>query len=205
MLNSSPKVLGNVKRGLLFVVSAPAGTGKTTLTQMLVEEFPSVVQSLSLTTRPPREDEENGVHYQFVSKEEFEDNVGKGEFLEYADIYGHYYGTSRKWVEERLDQGKHVVLVIDTQGALQLKGRYPATFIFIVPPSSDELRRRLLERRTESHAVIEQRLAWAKQEVEKSREYDYCLVNFDLETAYEVFKSIFIAEEHKINIHSVGF
>lgn len=198
MLSSTPKVLGNLKKGKVFIVSAPAGTGKTTLTQMLVDEFPCVVESVSFTTRQPREDEKDGVHYRFITREEFTQKIDEGEFLEYADIYGDLYGTSRKWVEKRLDQGKHVVLVIDTQGALKLKERYPATYIFIIPPSFEELRRRLLERRTESDAVIEKRLEWARNEVEKSHEYDYRLVNNDLETAYEVLKGIVIAEEHKV-------
>ncbi len=204
MLSSSPKVLGNSEKGRVFVVSAPAGTGKTTLTKMLVDEFPSVVESLSYTTRAPREDEVDGVHYKFVSRERFEKSIEEGEFLEWVELYGDYYGTSRNWVEKRLDQGTHVVLVIDTQGALKLKDKYPATFIFILPPSIDELRRRLLERRTESNEVIEKRLAWAKLEMEKSSLYDYCLVNFDLETAYEVFKSILIAEEYKVTLQNKG-
>jgi guanylate kinase len=199
MSSSFPEILGNTKKGKVFIVSAPAGTGKTTLVQMLVDEFPSVVQSLSYTTRLPREDEVDGIHYKFISRNDFERKIREGEFLEYADIYGNYYGTSRKWVEEKLAEGKHVVLVIDTQGALKLKNEYPATFIFIVPPSFEELRRRLLERRTESDEVIEQRLTWAKSEVEKSHEYDYRLVNCSLEVAYEVLKSIFVAEEHRVN------
>lgn len=198
MSNNAPGVLGNLEKGKVFIVSAPAGTGKTTLTQMLVDEFPCVVESVSFTTRQPREDEKDGVHYRFITREEFNQKIEEGEFLEYADIYGDLYGTSREWVEKRLNQGKHVMLVIDTQGALKLKERYPATYIFISPPSFEELRRRLLERRTENNAVIEKRLAWARKEVEKSHEYDYRLVNHDLETAYQVLRSIVIAEEHKV-------
>ncbi len=198
MLNSVPKLLGNCGIGKVFVISAPAGTGKTTLTHMLVNEFPSIVQSVSFTTRKPREDEVDGMHYRFVSRGEFEKKIDQGEFLEFADIYGDLYGTSREWVEGRLEQGKHVVLVIDTQGALKLKQWYSATYIFIIPPSFEELRRRLLERRTENSAVIEKRLAWARKEVERSDEYDYRLVNDDLATAYQVLRSIVIAEEHRV-------
>ncbi|ADI38073.1 Guanylate kinase [Waddlia chondrophila 2032/99] len=194
----SSKLLGNREKGLVFIVSAPAGTGKTTLTQMLVDEFPCVVESISYTTREKREEEVDGVHYRFITREKFEEKIQAGEFLEYADIYGDLYGTSKKWVESRLEKGLHVVLVIDTQGALKLKSRYPATYIFISPPSFEELRRRLLERRTESDEVIAKRLAWAKKEVEKKNEYDYWLVNNDLETAYQVLRSIVIAEEYKI-------
>lgn len=194
----SSKLLGNREKGLVFIVSAPAGTGKTTLTQMLVDEFPCVVESISYTTREKREEEVDGVHYRFITREKFEEKIQAGEFLEYADIYGDLYGTSKEWVESRLEKGLHVVLVIDTQGALRLKSRYPATYIFISPPSFEELRRRLLERRTESDEVIAKRLAWAKKEVEKKDEYDYWLVNNDLETAYQVLRSIVIAEEYKI-------
>ena len=111
------QVLGNISKGLIFVVSAPAGTGKTTLTQMLVDEFPCVIESISFTTRKIRGDEVQGVHYNFISKEEFEEKIADGDFLEYAEIYGEYYGTSRSWVESKRNEGKHVVLVIDTQGA----------------------------------------------------------------------------------------
>lgn len=194
----SSKLLGNREKGLVFIVSAPAGTGKTTLTQMLVDEFSCVVESISYTTREKREEEVDGVHYRFITREKFEEKIQAGEFLEYADIYGDLYGTSKEWVESRLEKGLHVVLVIDTQGALRLKSRYPATYIFISPPSFEELRRRLLERRTESDEVIAKRLAWAKKEVEKKDEYDYWLVNNDLETAYQVLRSIVIAEEYKI-------
>ena len=204
MYSRTPGILGNLVKGRVFIVSAPAGTGKTTLTQMLVDEFPCVVESVSYTTRNPREDEKEGVHYSFITKDAFNQKINEGEFLEYADIYGDLYGTSREWVEKRLNQGKHVVLVIDTQGALKLKERYPATYIFIIPPSLEELRRRLLERRTESESVIEKRLEWAKKEVEKSQEYDYRLVNNDLKTAYQVLRSIVIAEEHKVNINTKG-
>ncbi len=201
MSNKGINVLGNLKKGKVFVVSAPAGTGKTTLTQMLVKEFPCVVQSLSSTTRLPREDEENGVHYNFMDRHDFERKIEEGEFLEYAEIYGNYYGTSKRWIETRLEEGKHVVLVIDTQGAMQLKGKYPATFIFVLPPSLEELRRRLLERRTESDAVIEKRLSWAQKEIELSILYDYRFVNQDLSIAYKILQSIFIAEEHKVTIN----
>lgn len=195
----SNKVLGSLKKGLVFVVSAPAGTGKTTLTQMLVKEFPCCVQSLSFTTRPPREQEENGTHYNFIKREEFEKRIEEGEFLEYAEVWGNYYGTSKKWIEAKQNEGKHVVLVIDTQGAMQIRGHYPAVFIFILPPSLEELRRRLLERRTESDEVIEKRLSWAQKEIEISKNYDYRFVNYDLTEAYQVFRSLFIAEEHKVS------
>jgi len=192
------KLLGNVEKGLVFVVSAPAGTGKTTLVEMLLAEFSCVVKSISYTTRQPRSNEIGGVHYNFVEKQEFKDKIAFGDFLEYVKLYGQYYGTSRQWVEEQQRQGKHVVLVIDTQGALQLMPILKATYVFIMPPSIDELRNRLVKRQTETPKVIEERLAWARSEIEYSRHYDYCIVNDLLQNAYEVLRSIFIAEEHRI-------
>lgn len=204
MLNkTSAVVLGNLSRGLLFIVSAPAGTGKTTLVHMLSSEFSCVVESISCTTRPPRAGEIPGVHYYFLSVDEFESKIAAGEFLEYVKLYGHYYGTLRPWVEEQLQQGKHVILVIDTQGGLQLKGKIPAAFIFIKPPSLDILRSRLMKRQTESQEGIEKRLAWAKKEMVDGLTYDYHLVNDDLDMAYQVLRSILIAEEHRI-IHVGG-
>lgn len=190
--------LGFRKKGILFVISAPAGTGKTTLVTRLIKENPLVVQSLSRTTRAPREDEVNGEHYQFLSVQEFKAKRDKGEFLEYVKLYGDYYGTSKLWVNEHLASGKHVILVIDTQGAMQLKGKVPAVFIFIAPPSMEALRERLLKRRTESDEVIERRLIWAKEEMEAIKEYNYEIINDDLDEAYDVLTSIIVAEEHKI-------
>lgn len=191
------KALGNLTQGLIFIVSAPAGTGKTTLVQRLVNEFPCVEMSVSYTTRKPRPGEKEGVHYNFVTKEEFEKKIADNDFLEYATLYGNFYGTSQSWVSERLKKGKHVMLVIDTQGALQLLGKIEAAFIFIEPPSLEELRKRLNNRKTEPPEVIEERLAWAKKEIESGRHYDYRIVNDDLDTAYDVLRSILIAEEHR--------
>lgn len=194
------KLLGKRERGLVFVVSAPAGTGKTTLVEMLVQEFPEeVVRSISFTTRPKRPGEVSGVHYFFISEKEFEEKIAQRDFLEYAKIYGNYYGTSYNQVQKLQEQGKDVVLVIDTQGALQLKGRIPAVFVFLMPPSAEVLRDRLTQRQTESQTVIEERLEWSKKELDAVREYDYCIINDDLITAYQVLRSIVIAEAHKIN------
>lgn len=191
------KLLGNLKRGLAIVLSAPAGTGKTTLIQMLSKEFDCVVPSISYTSRPPRANEVNGKDYNFITEEEFKKKIKEGEFLEYVQLYNYYYGTSRSWVEKRLKEGKHVFLVIDTQGAKQLKDHYPAIFIFLKPPSLEELKRRLQNRKTENPEMLKKRLDWALKEMEELPHYDYIVVNDDLNTAYQVIRSIIIAEERR--------
>ncbi len=184
-------------KGLVFVISAPAGTGKTTLVRMLIEEFNRVVESISFTTRPPRPNEVPGRDYYFISPEEFEGKIAQGEFLEYAKVFGNYYGTSRKFVESQQEKGKHVILVIDTQGALQLKGKINAVFIFISPPSLEELRFRLHRRKLDTEEAMEHRLSWAEKEMALSSRYDYHIVNDHLKTAYDALRSILIAEEHR--------
>lgn len=195
----SNKFLGKCSRGLLFILSAPAGTGKTTLMRKLQKEFPDeIVPSISYTSRKPRPNETNGVDYHFVNTEDFEKRIALGEFLEYVQLYNHYYGTSFAWVEEQRNKGKHVFLVIDTQGATLLKNQIDAIFIFLKPPSIDELRKRLENRKTECVQRMEERLAIAKKEIEASVIYDYLIVNDDLETAFQVLRSIVIAETHRI-------
>lgn len=191
------KLLGNRKTGLAFVVSAPAGTGKTTLVRMLQDEFPCVVESTSYTTRKPRKGEVEGRDYCFLSEAEFEERIHRGEFLEYAKVFHHYYGTSRLKVEEQLEKGHHVVLVIDTQGALQLMGRYKATYIFVSPPNLDELKQRLKSRKTETEESIATRLSWAEREMQEAHQYDYHIINDNLKIAYDVLRAILIAEEHR--------
>jgi guanylate kinase len=191
------KALGGLKKGLVFVISAPAGTGKTTLVRMLQDEFDCVVESVSFTTRPIRPNEVEGRDYHFISAADFEKRIAEGEFLEYAQVFGNYYGTSRKVVEEAQGRGKHVLLVIDTQGAMQLMGFLEAVFIFISPPNMEELRARLLTRKSETAEAIEHRLSWAQKEIALSRRYDYHIVNDRLKTAYDVLRAILIAEEHK--------
>ena len=196
-MSSKQKLVGNLKRGLTFVVSAPAGTGKTTLVSMLTREFDTVKMSISCTTRPQREYETDGTHYHFISEEEFVQKIQEGEFLEHVELFGYRYGTSLKHIEEMKSRGFHVVLVIDTQGALQLMDRIDATFIFLLPPSKQELQRRLIDRATEATAVIEKRLEWSEKEIESAKFYEYQIVNDDLTVAYQVLRSIVIAEEHK--------
>lgn len=191
------KVLKGLKQGLIFVISAPAGTGKTTLIRMLTKEFDCVVQSVSYTTREIRRGETEGRDYRFITEEEFEKRIEEKDFLEYARVFGHYYGTSKERVQELLNQGKHVALVIDTQGAAQIKKAIEAIYVFIRPPSLSELKRRLQGRKSETPESIETRLSWAEKEIQASRSYDYVIVNENLKMAYEILRAIFIAEEHK--------
>jgi guanylate kinase len=192
-------LLGNTVEGFVFILSAPAGTGKTTLARMLTDEFDCIVESISWTTRPMRPGEIEGKDYYFIDKKKFEDKVRHGEFLEYVEVFGYYYGTARADLLIEQKRGKHVFLVIDTQGAMKLKvERFPAIFIFVYPPSLEELRVRLEKRKTDSEKSIEKRLLWAKEEIALARHYDYCFVNDDLSNAYAILRSIVIAEEYRV-------
>jgi guanylate kinase len=193
------KLLGNMPQGLVFVLSAPAGTGKTTLVRMLIRDFDCIAESVSCTTRPIRPGEVSGVDYHFLTEVEFQQKIQLGDFLEHAQVFGHEYGTSRTFVEQQQQAGKHVFLIIDTQGAMQLrKKNFPAVYVFLSPPSLDELKMRLDKRQTESKEVIEKRLSWAEKELEMVRYYDYHLINDELDDAYAILRSIVIAEEHKV-------
>lgn len=193
------KILGNCSQGLVFIVSAPAGTGKTTLVRKLAQEFSCIYQSVSCTTRSPRPGEVEGKDYHFLSKEAFKKGMDQGDFLEFAEVFGYDYGSSRSLVESKQKEGMHVFLVIDTQGAKILReSGFSAISIFVSPPSLIELERRLTERKTDSSQVIEKRLAWAKKELEEVEHYDYHIINDQLEDAYQVLRSIVIAEEHRI-------
>lgn len=194
----SKKILGNLKKGLLFLLSAPAGTGKSTLIKKLLEEFPEVLEeSCSCTTRLPRPQEVQEKDYDFLSIEEFERKIARGEFLEYARVFGNYYGTLKSEVARIQESGKHAILIIDTQGVLQLKGKIEAISIFIKPPSMAELRERLFKRRTEDDETIAERLRWAERELVVGEEYDYQFTNEDLVVSYQVLRSIIISEEYK--------
>lgn len=190
--------MGNQEKGLIFVISAPAGTGKTTLARMLCKEFEGKIhESISCTTRAKRVNEQDGVDYHFLSVKEFEKNIHEGAFLEHTLVFDHYYGTLKSEIDKKTAEGKHVILVIDTQGALKIQKQIEAVFIFIAPPSLDELERRLRFRQTETEESIKKRLSWAEKELLMADHYDYFVVNEDLEIAYQVLKSIVIAEEHK--------
>ena len=187
-----------MKRGLLFIVTAPSGAGKSTILDRLLEIFPDMEYSISVTTRPPRPGEKDGVDYHFATREEFEARIGKEEFLEYATVYDNYYGTRKSFIEARLDAGKDIILDIDVQGAINVKNkRYPAVYIYIIPPTMAELRKRLEGRKTDAREVIEKRLSKAAEETSFYREYDYVVVNDDLDRAVDAMRSIVLAEKHR--------
>ncbi|MCK4994050.1 MAG: guanylate kinase [Candidatus Omnitrophica bacterium] len=183
------------KKGRLFVVSAPSGAGKTTLCEEIIKRLPGVVRSVSMTTREKRPGEKNGKDYSFISVEEFKKRLKTKEFIEYAKVFGNYYGTPKKFVESNLNKNRDVVLTIDVQGAMQIRKNFKkgCIFIFILPPSIKHLRKRLEKRKTDSTKVINSRLKIAKKELTFLKYYDYEVINDDLKTAFEELKSIFIA------------
>lgn len=188
-------------RGVLFVISGPSGVGKGTINRMLMDEFGDrVAFSVSATTREPREGEIDGMHYFFISRQDFENRIANNEFLEHAEYAGNCYGTPRSYVLRLLQEGVSVILEIDLQGAIQVKERMPeAVSIFILPPSFEELENRLRGRGTETPERIERRLAAAKHEMDMAHLYDYRIVNDDLEDAYRQLRSIFLKETEKVN------
>jgi guanylate kinase len=184
-----------VERGLLFVVSAPSGTGKTTVVDRLSQECPHLWRSRSYTSRPVRPGETGGVDYNFVSRQTFEDMVRRDEFLEWADIFGNLYGTGRRDTEAALAAGIDLVLVIDVQGARQVRRRIPdAVAIFVLPPSFEVLASRLRGRNQDSEAAIDRRLATARAELSAVEEYDYVVVNDELERCVQEISAIITAE-----------
>ncbi|QJR13309.1 guanylate kinase [Usitatibacter palustris] len=170
--------------GNLFVVVAPSGAGKTSLVSKLLEGDHNIKLSVSFTTRAPREGEEPGRDYHFVSRATFEAMIAAGDFLEHAEVYGNYYGTSRKWIEAELAGDHDVLLEIDYQGAQQVRGLFPTMVgIFILPPSFAELRRRLEGRGKDSAEAVEKRMASARQEISHVLEFEYIIVNERFEAA----------------------
>ncbi|MBF7682813.1 guanylate kinase [Acinetobacter sp. B5B] len=177
--------------GLLFVVSAASGTGKTSLVKALLERVTNLHVSVSHTTRTQRSGELNGVHYHFISKEEFLNQVKQNGFIEYAEVFGNYYGTSQATVRQQLDQGHDVLLEIDWQGAEQVRHIFPhAKQIFILPPSQFDLRQRLSNRGTDSVDVIEHRLSCAVEDMQQYTHFDYVIINDDFNKALHDLESI---------------
>lgn len=185
-------------QGLLVVLSGPSGAGKGTICQMLRENLPDLAYSVSVTTRPPRNGEVDGVNYFFKSTEEVKEMIAKDELLEYAEVYDNYYGTPRSYVMDLLNQGKDVILEIDIQGALQVKKHFNSgVFVFIVPPSLDELSSRIYKRGTDSEDVIKRRLASATGELAYANEYDYIIVNDVAQKATSKVMVIMEAERYR--------
>ena len=186
-------------RGQLFIISAPSGTGKTTLAERLVQVVPDLALSRSFTSRPPRTGELDGVDYNFISRERFESMIAGGEFLEYADVFGNLYGTSAATTEQALAHGQDLVLVIDVQGARQVRSQADGSVgIFVLPPSFPVLEERLRGRSKDTEAQIQRRLAVARSEVSAVNDYDYAIVNDDVESAVGRLRSIVEAERARL-------
>ena len=180
--------------GNLYVVAAPSGAGKTTLVRMLLDSESAVHLSISFTTRSPRPGEQNGREYHFVDAETFRGMIDRHEFLEWAEVHGNFYGTSKKWIADQLTGGNDVLLEIDWQGAQQVRQLFPeAIGIFILPPSMDELTRRLTGRGTDSAEVIARRLAAAQAEMRHVGEFDYVIINDRLEQALDELRAVVCA------------
>jgi guanylate kinase len=190
---------GAGKRGLLFIVSAPSGTGKTTLVERLVQIVPNLRMSRSYTSRPARAGERDGVDYNFVSRDRFEAMVDEGAFLEYADVFGNYYGTCAADTEALLAAGEDVVLVIDVQGARQVRSRGIETVgMFVLPPSAAILEQRLRGRSKDSEEQVQRRLLVACSEVSEFEQYEYVVVNDALDAAVDRLRAIVLAERAKV-------
>lgn len=187
------------RKGILFIISAPSGSGKTTLCTRLVESVDSLYRSISMTTRPPRPGEKDGKDYIFIEKPEFIKRQKKNEFLEWAKVFGEYYGTPKKHIVHMLKRGSDVLLSIDVQGAMKIKRlKLDAVYIFILPPSLAMLRERLINRSTDSKEAIYERLNVAKKEVACSERYDYVIINNRLEPALDNLRAVIIAERCRV-------
>lgn len=185
--------------GTLYVFSAPSGAGKTSLVKALLEKTDDILVSVSHTTRDPRPGEENGKDYNFVSVEIFKSMIEHDEFLEHAQVFDNFYGTSQTWVEEQLSQGKDVILEIDWQGAEQIRKLMPSMVsVFILPPSRDELERRLQGRGQDSQEIIDRRMRDAVSEMSHYGEFDNLIINDDFDTALEELRSVVLARRQRL-------
>jgi guanylate kinase len=199
MSNSSATGPGRDRRGLLFIVSAPSGAGKTTLVERLVEQLPHLRLSRSYTSRPERQGETQGVDYNFVTRDRFETMAAAGEFLEWAEVFGNLYGTRAEDTERMLVGGDDVVLVIDVQGARKVRARGLQTkAVFVMPPSLAVLEQRLRGRSKDSEAAIQRRLQVAREEVAAFTEYDFVVVNDELSAAVDRLRGIVVSERSRL-------
>lgn len=187
-----------MKKGLLIVISAPSGTGKSTLIRELRNAIPDLEYSVSVTTRQPRRGEKNGIDYVFVPQEEFETSIKNDEFLEYAQVFDHYYGTKHSAVESAIQEGKDILLDVDIQGAIQIKHKCDGIFIFVIPPSLKILEDRLRKRNTDVEQEIVKRIARAKEEIANFVNYDYVIYNDYLVDSINKLRAIISAEKCKV-------
>lgn len=176
----------NSKEPIIIVVSAPSGSGKTTIISSLLKKMPGLRRSVSCTTRPPREGEVDKEDYVFLSKEEFRDRIDRGEFLEWEENFGNYYGTARRQVEEAIEEGEDVILSIDVKGARRVKRAFPESIsVFVMPPSQEELAARIKKRNADAEEQVSIRLSESEKEIASANEYDYLIVNDDLDKAVD--------------------
>lgn len=188
-----------MKKGLLIVLSGPSGVGKGTVCKALMKRATNLIYSVSATTRQPRIGEIDGVNYFFKTREQFMDMMENDQLLEHAEYVGNYYGTPRGFVEETLAKGQDIILEIEVQGALKVKEKFPdGIFIFLLPPSLDELKDRIRGRGTETDTVIDHRMTAAVEEIAMMQRYDYAVVNDEIEKTCQCIESIIIAEHCKI-------
>lgn len=190
-----------MNKGRLYIISAPSGAGKSTLCSMLINKYPAVQYSISYTTRAPRGNEVDGREYFFIDKDTFKKMIDNNDFLEWAEVHGNYYGTSKQQINNALNDGIDIFLDIDPQGAMQLKGKLDniATFIFIAAPSLAELKSRLENRGTDKAENIALRLENAKKEVEYFKKYDYLIINDASDEAFKQLETIYLAEKLRTN------
>ncbi|SFJ94187.1 guanylate kinase [Halobacillus dabanensis] len=184
------------QKGILFILSGPSGVGKGTVRKALFDQSTDLRYSISMTTREPREGEVDGIDYFFKSRDEFEKLISEGQLIEHAEYVGNYYGTPRQYVEQTLNEGKDVFLEIEVQGALKVRENFPeGVFVFLIPPSLEELKDRIVNRGTETEEKVKNRLKAAKEEIDMMDAYDYVVVNDQIDNAVTKVKSI-VASEH---------
>lgn len=193
------------KKGGLFIISAPSGTGKTTICRRICEKNNKIKISTSYTTRLPRQDEINNIHYTFITKNTFDIMIKNNEFIEWAEVYGNFYGTSKERLEKMMNQGFDVLFDIDVQGAKAIKEHFPESIlIFILPPSLNVLKKRLTERMSDTYSTIELRFQKAKNEIKEYKNYDYVIVNNSIDEATDLLFSIIISQKaKKSNIENI--